>query len=106
LADAACLQGLGMRQFPQSATNGRAAQPGDRGQSRDAATTALHGKDGGDQPTSRFVREGEELVQDGVLLGDMPLRVFAALGAGADVRSPTVSVRRHDRLTRGEETMK
>jgi hypothetical protein len=95
-----------MRQFPQAAANGRAAQPGDRGQSRDAATTALHCKDGGDQPTSRFVGEGEELVQGGVLLGDIPLGVFAALGAGTDVRRPTASVRRHDGLTRGEETMK
>ena len=94
-----------MRQFPQAAANGRAAQPGDRGQSHDAATTVLYGKDGDDQSTSRFVGEGEELVQDGMFLGDIPLGIFAALGTGADVRSPTDSVRRHDRLTRVEETM-
>jgi hypothetical protein len=95
-----------MRQFPQAAANGRAAQSGDRGQSRDAATTALLCENGGDQPTSRFTREGEELVEGGVLLGDIPLGVFAAVGAGTDVWSPTIIFRRHDRLTRGKETMK
>jgi hypothetical protein len=95
-----------MRQFPQASANGRAAQPGDRGQSRDAATTALLGEDRGDQPTSPFVREGEELVEGGVLLSNVPLRVFAALRAGTDVRNPAVILRRHDRLTRVEETTK
>ena len=95
-----------MRQIPQAPANGRAAQPADRGQPRDAATTALLCEDGGDQPTSRFVGEGEELVQGGVLLGDIPLGVFAALGAGTDVRSPAVILRRHDGLTRVEETTK
>ena len=95
-----------MCQFPQAPAHGRAAQPGDRGQSRDAATTALLGEDGGGQPTSPFVGEGEELVQGGVLLGNIPLRVFAALGAGTDVRSPAVILRRHDGLTRVEETTK
>jgi hypothetical protein len=95
-----------MRQFPQAPANGRAAQPGDRGQSRDAATTALLGEDGGDQPTSHFAGEGEELVQGGVSLGNIPLRVFTALGTGTDVRSPAVILRRHDRLTRVEATTK
>lgn len=74
-----------MRQFPQAAANGRATQPGDRRQSRYTATTALLCEDGGDQPTGRFISEGEELVQGGVSLGDIPLRVFAAFGAGTDV---------------------
>ena len=95
-----------MCQFPQAPANGRAAQPGDRGQSRDAATTALLCEDSGYQPTRRFVGEGKEVVQGGVLLGDIPLGVFAALGAGADVRSPAVILRRHDGLTRVEETTK
>jgi hypothetical protein len=95
-----------MRQFPQAPANGRAAQPGDRGQSRDAATTALLGEDSGDQSASRFVGEGEELVQGGVLLGNIPLGVFAALGAGTDVRSPAVILSRHDRLTRRDATTK
>ena len=95
-----------MRQFPQAPANGRAAQPGDRGQSRDAATTALQCEDSGNPPTRRFVGEGEEVVQGGVLWGDIPLGVFAALGAGADVRSPAVILRRHDGLTRVEETTK
>jgi hypothetical protein len=93
-----------MRQFPQAPANGRAAQPGDRGQSRETATTALQCEDGGDQPTSRFIGEGEELVQGGVLWGDIPLGMFAAVEAGADVRSPAVILRRHDGLTRVEET--
>ena len=75
-ADAARLQDLGMRQFPQAPANGRAAQPGDRGQSRDAATTALQSEDSGNPPTRRFVGEGEEVVQGGVLLGDIPLGVL------------------------------
>jgi hypothetical protein len=95
-----------MCQFPQAPANGRAAQPGDRGQSRDAATTALPCQDSGYQPTRRFVGEGEEVVQGGVLLGHIPLGVFAALGAGADVRCPAVILRRHDGLTHVEETMK
>ena len=80
-ADAAGLQGLGVCQFPQASANGRAAQPGNRGQSRDAATTALQCKDGGDPPARHFVGQGEELVQGGVVLGDIPLGVFAALEA-------------------------
>ena len=72
-ADAAGLQGLGLRQIPQAPAKGRAAQPGDRGQPRDAATTALVCEDGGDQPTSRVVGEGEELVQGGVLFSGAPL---------------------------------
>jgi hypothetical protein len=95
-----------MRQFPQAPANGCAAQPGDRGQPRDAATTALQGEDGGDQPASHLVGQGEELVQGGVLLGDIPLGMFAALEAGADVWSPVVILRCHDGLTRGEETTK
>ena len=95
-----------MRQIPQAPANGRAAQPADRGQPRDAATTALLCEEGGDQPTSRFVGEGEVLVQGGVLLGDIPLGVFAAPEAGAEVRSPAVILRRHDGLTRVEETTK
>jgi hypothetical protein len=95
-----------MRQIPQAPANGSAAQPGDRGQPRDAATTALLCEDGSDQPTSRFVGEGEELVQGSVLLGDIPLRVFAALWAGTDVRSPAIILRRHDGLTRVEKTTK
>ena len=95
-----------MRQFPQAPANGRAAQPSDRGQSRDAATTALLCEDSGYQPTRRFVGAGEEVVQGGVLLGDIPLGVFAALETGADVRSPAVILRRHDGLTHVEETTK
>jgi hypothetical protein len=95
-----------MCQFPQAPANGCAAHPGDRGQSRDAATTTLLCEDSRDQPTSRLVGEGEELVQCGVLLGDLPLGMFAASGAGADVRSPAITLRRHDGLTRVEETMK
>jgi hypothetical protein len=95
-----------MRQFPQAPANGCAAEPGDRGQSRDAATTALQCEDGGEQPASHFVGQGEELVQGGVLLGDIPLGMFAALEAGADVWSPAVILRCHDGLTRVEETTK
>jgi hypothetical protein len=85
-ADATSLQDLGMRQFPHAAANGRAAQSGDRGQSRDAATTALLCENGGDQPTSRFTREGEELVEGGVLLGDIPLGVFAQYCSARNLR--------------------
>jgi hypothetical protein len=95
-----------MCQFLRAPANGRAAQSGDRGQSRDAATTALQCEDGGDPPARRFVGQGEELVQGGVVLGDIPLGMFAALEAGADMWSPAGALRRHDGLTRVEETTK
>jgi hypothetical protein len=103
-ADAASLQDLGMLQFPQAPANGRAAQPGDQGQPREAATTGLQCEGGGDQPTTPFVGEGEELVQGGVLPGDSRLGMFAALGAGTAVRNPAVILWDHDELTRVEET--
>jgi hypothetical protein len=95
-----------MLQFPQTPANGRAAQPGDKGQSRDAATAVLVREGGRDQPTSPFVGEGKQLVQGGVLLGDIPLRVFTAQGAGTGVRSSVVILSPHDELTPVEETTK
>jgi len=88
-----------MLQFPQASPNGRAAQPGDPGQPCDAATTTLEREGGRDQATSPFVGAGEELVQDGVSLGDSPPRGFIALRAGTMVRSLPVILRDHDELT-------